>query len=60
MNVRHISKIGLWIIVGFTLVVLLALNVLDLVRYSEVVTIASLTVLVVWLLVMAICSRFKR
>lgn len=60
MNVRRIRKIGLWIIVGFTLVVLLALNVLDLVRYSEVVTIASLTVLVVWLLVMAICSRFKR
>lgn len=60
MNVRRINKIVLWIIVGFTLVVLLALNVLEQVRYSDVVTIASLTAIVVWLLVMAICSRFKR
>lgn len=60
MNVRRINKIVLWIIVGFTLVALLALNVLEQVRYSDVVTIASLTAIVVWLLVTAICSQFKR
>lgn len=60
MDVRKIRKVGLWVIIGATLLVLLGLNLTDNVQYLDKVVYIVLVVLVVWLLAMAIWSRFSR
>lgn len=60
MDVRKIRKVGLWVIIGATLLVLLGLNLTGNAQYLDKVVYIVLVVLVVWLLAMAIWSRFSR
>ena len=60
MDVRKIRKVGLWVIIGATLLVLLGLNLTGNAQYLDKVVYIALVVLVVWLLAMAIWSRFSR
>lgn len=60
MNVRTIRKIGLWIIVGVTLVALLVLNVIGETECLDIVVIVALIALAVWFLDISLCSRFRR
>jgi hypothetical protein len=60
MNVKFIRKVGLWIIVGVTLLVLLLLNVLNRQNCTDIVVIVALVALVVWFLITAIWYRVSR
>ncbi len=60
MNVKFIRKVGLWIIVGVTLLVLLLLNVLNRQNWTDIVVIVALVALVVWFLITAIWYRVSR
>ena len=60
MNVKFIRKVGLWIIAGVTLLVLLLLNVLNQQKWTDIVAIVALIVLVVWFLITAIWYRVSR
>lgn len=60
MNVKFIRKVGLWIIVGVTLLVLLLLNVLNRQNRTDIVVIVALVALVVWFLITAIWYRVSR
>ena len=60
MNVKFIRKVGLWIIVGVTLLVLLLLNVLNQQEWTDIVAVVALIVLVVWFLIAAIWYRVSR
>ena len=60
MNVKFIREVGLWIIVGVTLLVLLLLNVLNRQNWTDIVVIVALVALVVWFLITAIWYRVSR
>ena len=60
MNVKFIRKVGLWIIVGVTLLVLPLLNVLNRQNCTDIVVIVALVALVVWFLITAIWYRVSR
>ena len=60
MNVSKIRKVGLWIIIAVTLIALLALNLTGNTQFTDLVVYIVIAVLVVWLLAMAIWSRFSR
>ena len=60
MNVKFIRKVGLWIIVGVTLLLLLLLNVLNRQNWTDIVVIVALVALVVWFLITAIWYRVSR
>ena len=60
MNVKFIRKVGLWIIVGVTLLVLLLLNILNRQNWTDIVVIVALVALVVWFLITAIWYRVSR
>lgn len=60
MNVKFIRKVGLWIIVGVTLLVLLLLNVLNRQNWTDIVVIVALVALVVWFLITAIWYQVSR
>lgn len=60
MDKRKIRKIGLWIIIGVTLLVLLGMNITGETHWTDTVALVALAVLAVWLLAMALWSRLSR
>lgn len=55
-SIRKVRKIGLWMIVGLTLLILLVLNVVQETSCLNTVVWIALAALIVWLVVMAVLS----
>lgn len=60
MKTKLVSKIGLWVIAGVTLLALLMINVLDKREFVNVVVISAIVTLAVWMIAMAVWSRLSR
>ncbi len=55
-SIKKVRKIGLWMIVGLTLLTLLVLNVVQETSCLNTVVWIALAALIVWLVVMAVLS----
>lgn len=56
-NIRKVRKVGLWVIVGVTLMMLLVLNVIQETACLNEVVWGALFALAGWFIVMAVVSR---
>lgn len=55
-NIKKVRKMGLWVIVGVTLLTLMVLNAIQETRCVNMVVWISLSALGVWLVAMAVVS----
>jgi hypothetical protein len=60
MKVKLVNKIGLWVIAGSTLLALLLINIFNEQELVNVVAVSAIIALAVWMIAMAVWSRWSR
>lgn len=60
MKVKLVNKIGLWVISGSTLLALLLINIFNKQELVNVVAVSAIIALAVWMIAMAVWSRWSR
>jgi hypothetical protein len=60
MKVKLVNKIGLWVIAGSTLLALLLINIFNKQELVNVVAVSAIIALAVWMIAMAVWSRWSR
>lgn len=60
MKVKLVNKIGLWVIAGSTLLALLLINIFNEEELVNVVAVSAIIALAVWMIAMAVWSRWSR
>jgi hypothetical protein len=60
MKVKLVNKIGLWVIAGSTLLALPLINIFNKQELVNVVAVSAIIALAVWMIAMAVWSRWSR
>ncbi len=60
MKVKLVNKIGLWVIAGSTLLALFLINIFNKQELVNVVAVSAIIALAVWMIAMAVWSRWSR